>query len=57
MAVRPSDGMLFVADANGRILALPDANHDGTADDAVVFASGLNLPSSIAFYQDWVYVG
>ncbi|MGI8858268.1 MAG: PQQ-dependent sugar dehydrogenase [Thermomicrobiales bacterium] len=56
MAVRPSDGVLFVADANGRILALPDANHDGTADDVVVFASGLNLPSSIAFYQDWVYV-
>ncbi|MDQ6603242.1 MAG: PQQ-dependent sugar dehydrogenase [Chloroflexota bacterium] len=57
MAVRPSDGMLFVADANGRILALPDANHDGAADDVVVFASGLNLPSSIAFYEDWVYVG
>ncbi len=57
MAVRPSDGMLFVADANGRILALPDANHDGAADDVVVFASGLNLPSSIAFYEDWIYVG
>jgi glucose/arabinose dehydrogenase len=57
MAVRPSDGMLFVADGNGRILILPDANHDGKADDTVVFASGLNLPSSIAFYQDWVYVG
>jgi glucose/arabinose dehydrogenase len=57
MAVRPSDGMLFVADANGRILALPDANHDGTADDVIVFASGLDLPSSIAFYQDWLYVG
>jgi len=57
MAVRPSDGMLFVADANGRILALPDANRDGAADDVVVFASDLNLPSSIAFYQDWIYVG
>ena len=57
MAVRPSDGVLFVADANGRILALPDANHDGAADDVIVFASGLNLPSSIAFYQDWLYVG
>jgi glucose/arabinose dehydrogenase len=57
MAVRPSDGMLFVADGNGRILILPDANHDGKADSTVVFASGLNLPSSIAFYQDWVYIG
>ncbi|MCA1668955.1 MAG: PQQ-dependent sugar dehydrogenase [Thermomicrobia bacterium] len=57
MAVRPSDGLLFVADGNGRILILPDANHDGKADSTVVFASGLNLPSSIAFFQDWVYVG
>ncbi|MGI8854894.1 MAG: PQQ-dependent sugar dehydrogenase [Thermomicrobiales bacterium] len=57
MAVRPSDGVLFVADANGRILALPDANHDGKPDDVMVFASGLNLPTSIAFFQDWVYVG
>ena len=56
MAIRPSDGMLFVADAHGRILILPDANHDGKADSTVVFASGLNLPSSIAFAQDWVYV-
>ena len=57
MAVRPSDGMLFVADANGRILILPDANHDGKADSTVVFASNLRQPSSIAFYQDWIYVG
>ncbi len=57
MAVRPSDGLLFVADANGRILVLPDANHDGKADSTEVFASNLNQPSSIAFYQDWVYIG
>ncbi len=57
MAVRPSDGMLFVADGNGRILILPDANHDGKADTTAVFASNLRQPSSIAFYQDWVYVG
>jgi glucose/arabinose dehydrogenase len=56
MAVRPADGVLFVADARGRILALPDANHDGKPDSVTLFASGLNLPSSIAFYQDWVYV-
>lgn len=56
MAVRPSDGALFVADAKGRVLILPDANHDGKADGTIVFVSGLNLPSSIAFYQDWVYV-
>lgn len=57
MAVRPSDGVLFVADARGRILALPDANKQGKADRTVVFASGLRQPSSLAFYGDWVYVG
>lgn len=57
MAVRPSDGLLFVADANGRILILPDANADGAADEAIVFASGLRQPTSIAFLNDWVYVG
>ncbi|HET7036403.1 MAG TPA: PQQ-dependent sugar dehydrogenase [Thermomicrobiaceae bacterium] len=58
MAVRPSDGLLFVTDMRGgRILILPDDNHDGKADRALVFASGLNLPSSLAFYQDWLYVG
>ncbi len=57
MAVRPSDGLLFVADARGRILILPDANADGKADDTIVFASGLNTPTSIAFLKEWVYVG
>ncbi len=57
MAIRLSDGMLFVADQGGRILVLPDANHDGKADSTVVFASNLRQPSSLAFYQDWVYVG
>lgn len=57
MAVRPSDGMLFVADARGRILALPDADTRGQADRTVVFASGLRQPSSITFIGDWVYVG
>ncbi|HET7034342.1 MAG TPA: PQQ-dependent sugar dehydrogenase [Thermomicrobiaceae bacterium] len=58
MAVRPSDGLLFATDmSGGRILILPDANHDGQADQAIVFASGLDRPSSLAFYQDWLYVG
>jgi len=57
MAVRPSDGILFVADARGRILALPDADKRGQADRTVVFATGLRQPSSIAFMGDWVYVG
>jgi len=57
MAVRSTDGTLFVADARGRILALPDANRAGKADRTITFASNLRQPTSIAFYQDWLYIG
>ena len=50
-------GTLFVADARGRILALPDANRAGKAERTILFASDLRQPTSIAFYQDWVYIG
>lgn len=57
LAVRP-DGVLYAADRrNGRIVTLPDANNDGTADEIRVFADGLDAPHSLAYHQgDW-YVG
>jgi len=45
---------MFVADAGGRLLMLTD---NGGGPDVKVFATGLNQPSSVAFWQDWVYVG
>jgi glucose/arabinose dehydrogenase len=57
MAVRPADGTLFVADEAGRVLALPDAHHHGQADQVAVVAQGLDHPSSLAFFGDWLYVG
>lgn len=54
MSVRPADGAMFVADAGGRLLVLTD---NGGGPDVKVFATGLNQPSSVAFWQDWVYVG
>ena len=54
MAVGP-DGVLYVADrGNGRIVALPDANEDGQADEIHVFAEGLNAPHSLVYHEeDW----
>lgn len=40
-----------------RILILEDANNDGVADRAKVFAEGLNLATSIAFANGGVIVG
>ncbi len=56
MGVRPSDGTLFAADAGGRLLALTDGG-DGSGPQTRIFATGLNRPTSVAFYNDWVYVG
>ena len=57
MAVGP-DGVLYVADrGNDRIVALPDADGDGQADEIHVFADELNNPHSLVYHQgDW-YVG
>jgi len=53
------NGHLYVAERGaGRIVRLPDRDHDGVVDDIEVVAEGLNAPSSIAFYQDGsLYVG
>ena len=54
-----SDGYLYVAERGaGRIVRLPDRDHDGVADAVVVVAEDLSAPSSIAFYRDGsLYVG
>jgi glucose/arabinose dehydrogenase len=57
MALDP-DGLLFVAEMGaGRVVALPDADDDGRADEVVVVVDGLDRPSSLAFYNSWLYVG
>jgi glucose/arabinose dehydrogenase len=53
-----ADGVLFLAEMGaGRVVALPDRNDDGVADETVVVAEGLDRPSSLAFHQGWLYVG
>ena len=52
------DGVLYVADrGNGRIVALPDANQDGVADELRVFADTLDNPHSLVYHEDAWYVG
>jgi glucose/arabinose dehydrogenase len=52
------DGVLYVADrGNDRIVALPDANSDGIADEIRTFADGLDKPHSLTFHEGAWYVG
>lgn len=56
MAVSP-DGVLHVArQAKGEVVALPDRDRDGRADQVVVVASGLTRPHSVAFRGEYLYI-
>ncbi len=56
MALGP-DGVPYVAETGpGRVVKLPDANHDGKADTVIVVASGLNRPHGLAFRGDTLYI-
>jgi len=49
--------VLYVANKNsGEIIALPDKDHDGVADTAIVAASGFNKSHDLAFYNGAMYV-
>ncbi len=51
------DSVLYVANKNsGEIIALPDRNHDGVADTAIVVASGFHNSHDLKFYQGAMYV-
>ncbi|HSM56319.1 MAG TPA: PQQ-dependent sugar dehydrogenase [Candidatus Sulfomarinibacteraceae bacterium] len=51
MALGP-DGVLHVADrGNGRIVALPDADGDGVADEMRVVADDLTAPHSLVYHE------
>lgn len=51
-------GVLHVADrGNGRVVALPDRDSNGRADEIRVVADNLDRPHSLVYYQDAWYVG
>ena len=56
MAVSP-DGVLYVArQSKGDVVALPDHNKDGKADQMEIVASGLTRPHSLAFNKGYLYI-
>ncbi len=51
------DSVLYVANkSSGEILALPDRDRNGVADEAIVVAKDLEIPHSLAFYKGAMYV-
>ncbi len=51
------NGVLYTSiTSQGRVVALPDRNRDGKADEIVTVIEKLNKPHGLAFYQDWLYI-
>lgn len=56
MALGPGEEVFASLSGAGRIVRLPDADHDGVADEVVTVAEGLNRPHGLAFRGDTLYV-
>jgi len=55
MAIK--DDVLFVSvSKQGKVVALPDTNNDGKADEIIDVITNLNRPHGLEFYKDWVYI-
>jgi glucose/arabinose dehydrogenase len=53
-----ANGTVFVgSNEPGKVYALTDADHDGHAERVRVLASGLQLPTGIAFHDGDLYIG
>jgi glucose/arabinose dehydrogenase len=51
------NGVLFSSiTGQGGILALPDKDNDGVADEVITVLAGLNRPHGILFYNDYLYI-
>ena len=57
IAFGPDDNLYVAERGANRIVMLPDADGDGTADSLHIFAEGLNQPHSLVYHQDAWYVG
>ena len=56
MTLDPNGTVLLSQPRQSRVVALPDANHDGRADRVVTVAEGLNRPHGLAFKDGALYV-
>ncbi len=51
------DSVLYVANKySGEVIALPDRDHDGVADTAIIAASGFHKSHDVKFYRGAMYV-
>ncbi len=56
MTVGPDGAVYASQPGKGRIIRLPDANHDGVADSVSVVVTGLKQPHGLAFHKGALYV-
>src|SRR3954462_13564835 len=56
LALGPGNVVYASQPGSGVVVKLPDANHDGVADNTEVVAGGLKGPFGIAFHADTMYV-
>ncbi|HKA25293.1 MAG TPA: PQQ-dependent sugar dehydrogenase [Candidatus Eisenbacteria bacterium] len=56
LSVGPGGEILATLTRQGRVVALPDANHDGRADRVISVADGLDLPHGIQFHLGSLWV-
>jgi glucose/arabinose dehydrogenase len=56
MAVAPDGAVYATQPGRGRVVRLPDGNHDGRADSTVVVVTGLAQPHGLAFHKGALYV-
>lgn len=56
LAFSPQGDLFVTVPQAGRVLILPDRDHDGVADRILSFADGLDRPHGIAFLQGSVYI-
>jgi len=56
MAVAPDGAVYASQPGRGRVVRLPDDDHDGRADSTVVVVTGLAQPHGLAFHKGALYV-
>jgi len=53
----PPPALYVTTIRDGKVMALPDRDQDGVADEKIVFAEGLRSPHGITWHEGWLYVG
>jgi glucose/arabinose dehydrogenase len=57
LAVAPNGDIFLAETGANQVVILRDPKHTGSAQERIVFASGLVRPFGIAFHDDYVYIG